>query len=132
MSMAVAKHSVMARSAVALLNTLALLFFLAASAPHRVHHFFDEHRAQQQAHHSASHDHAEPHHRGDPDAPRPAPATSADCAVLTITQHCQGMTANAPLITLADLNTQHLNVSQAPAFALVILSPRSQRAPPRA
>jgi hypothetical protein len=68
-----------------------LLFFLVYSTPHRVHHFFDSHKAE--AHQKSADEHHDDHHR------RSHP-TEPDCVFQAAANGCQfGLTTNAPLTT---------------------------------
>jgi hypothetical protein len=119
------------RSSVALGTAALFAFFLAASAPHRVHHFFEqisfpkepvEHSGDEHsAHHR--HDHSQKHH------PQPQPI---NCPVYSATQHSQLSIVQAVQITF--VQTLITRRAHRPVVRLLIAktSPFSQRAPPTA
>lgn len=106
---------------------LTFLFFLAFSAPHRVHHFFEQ--AKQHVAEVKAHDHSEGTDHSGHDRPSPSSKPS-DCAVLSVAQ-----TAHASLVTpfslphldrTADFRDHHF----APAIPSRYSSPAAPRAPP--
>jgi hypothetical protein len=111
---------------------VSLLFFLVFSAPHRVHHFFEEWPSPtgRQVTHGQSHDHADRNDQRSPDS-RPASKPN-DCVVLSVAQ-----SAHVSLVASFDLAVfetaaagcaTHLTVT----IKSVSASPGSPRAPPRA
>src|SRR5688572_915747 len=93
-------QSVGNRSKACVLLAVAFLFFVLSSAPHRVHHFFEQgplalakNLSGLDPHHNA---HDEGHsHGGVPQAPA---TNSAECAVLSLAQNAHGFTP--PLLAL--------------------------------
>jgi hypothetical protein len=120
------------RSSVALGTAVLFTFFLAASSPHRVHHFFEqisfptqpaENSSNEQ---SAHHDHGRPHKHH----PQPKPI---NCPVYSATQHSQLSTVQAVQITF--VQTLITGCTDRPVVRLSTTfnpSPFSQRAPPKA
>jgi hypothetical protein len=118
-------------SSVALGTAALFAFFLAASSPHRVHHFFEqipfptepaEHSGNEQL---AHHDHARPHKHH----PQPKPI---NCPVYSTAQHSQLSTVQAVQITF--VRTLIAGCIDRPVVRISTTnpSPFSQRAPPRA
>jgi hypothetical protein len=119
-------------SSTSLGTAVVFTFFLAASAPHRVHHFFEqisfptdtvEH--SHDAEHSAHHDHAPSHkHRSQP--------KPINCPVYSATQHSQLSTVQAVQITF--IRTFITGCIDHPVVRLSTSnpSPFNQRAPPQA
>lgn len=127
------RHIAPLARAIYLGSAFALLFFLAASAPHRVHHFFETAlpRPAQVAHHHDDHAHAPTHEHNHERKPAPLPAQT-DCVVLAAAQQSHAATVESFEVALAEIS-----VDQQPAHAIVSISlhnpsPRSQRAPPLA
>jgi hypothetical protein len=111
-------------------SAFGLLFFLAASAPHRVHHIFERFPVAQNLSgaHEGTHDHAthHEHHR------EPAPSSQQrDCVVLSVAQHSHLSAVESFEIRLIDtLISPH----DQPTFLVTHLlhfSPGSPRAPPQ-
>lgn len=127
-------RSVGTRGKAHLLLAVAFLFFVLYSAPHRVHHFFEQTPlalannvggpdADNSAH-EAGHSHG-----GVPKAPR---TNSADCAVLSLAQNAHAFTPPLLALSLQVIACAHvgdLTVFSADSFNP---SPFSQRAPPLA
>jgi hypothetical protein len=109
----------------------AFLFFLVGSAPHRVHHFFEQGTlAPQSAVVTHSHDAGEDD-PGHPHAPQ-APGNAPDCAVQSLAQNAHAAAPSLgalPLEEFACARIEHLAVARAASFNP---SPFSQRAPPLA
>jgi hypothetical protein len=108
-------------------------FFLAASAPHRVHHFFEQFSApaEQRAAHVHTHEHADGERHSHHDHHNPQPKQQNDCVVLSVAQN-----AHASLVHAFDFSAAASAVARRAEPAMVIassfnLSPFSQRAPPR-
>jgi hypothetical protein len=106
-------------------------FFLAASAPHRVHHFFEQFPA---AEHSVAaeqtHDHTDTTEHSHSDHHKRPTSKPADCFVLSVAQN-----AHASLVqTFAFVAVEHAVTHQVdPAITEASSfnpSPFSQRAPP--
>ena len=119
----------------------AFLFFVLYSAPHRVHHLFEElgvsskssdhaaeptaphdHPAQNSEHDNASHEHD---HSSDGSA-------KAECVIQAVAQNFHFAPAQATEVSYLELEAEtRPAVSVAPHYHFS-LSPFSQRAPPRA
>jgi hypothetical protein len=115
------------------LLAFAFFFFVVSSAPHRVHHFFQESLPAQpntvscldcdNSAHKAGHGHNGPK----------APGTNpADCAVLSLAQNAHPFTP--PLVALIFQAIAYARVGDLNVFSTASFnpSPFSQRAPPRA
>jgi hypothetical protein len=104
------------RQSLAAVNIFFLLYFLAASAPHRVHHFLEQVPSSQDTDHT--HDHAPP-------APK-----QSDCAVQSAAQHshlASTQLVEVPFLAFALAHNQARGLVRASSFNP---SPCSQRAPP--
>jgi len=115
-------------------SAFALLFFLAASAPHRVHHTFEALFAAPQSAVAHSHDHNAAHHHEHDQGREPNPASSAqpDCAVLAAAQQSHVAAVQHFGVTLVRTVAAQETVPRAFSVSLYNLSPFSQRAPPLA
>lgn len=108
-----------------------LFFFVAASAPHRVHHFFEQPpfgSARKAAdHHTRGHG-GEGHSSHDHDH---SPPRSVDCPALLAAQNAHAISVNIGV--LAFWETTKICFNQQPATLASFYSPApfSQRAPPR-
>ena len=114
-------------------SALALLFFLIASAPHRVHHFFERQALPEDLHdaQAASHDH-DGEQRHDHEQ-KPAPASQAsDCVVLSVAQHSHAAAVQQFEIALISYLSHQRQEPQLVAASVFNFSPCSQRAPPLA
>lgn len=115
------------RSNVALATAALFAFFLAASAPHRVHHFFEENYFPLESveHSGNEHHHEHPHKH----APEPEPIK---CPVYSVAQHSQVSIVQSFEITL--VQTLIAGCVNCPVVRLSSNrpSPISQRAPPKA
>jgi hypothetical protein len=115
------------RSSVALATAALFAFFLAASAPHRVHHFFEENYFPPESvgHSDSEHHHEHPHKH----APEPEPIK---CPVYSVAQHSQVSIVQSFEITL--VQTLIAGCVNRPVVRLSSNrpSPISQRAPPKA
>jgi hypothetical protein len=112
----------------------AFVFFLAASAPHRVHHFFEQFPApaEQRVALAHTHEHAADEQHGHHNDHNPLPKQQNDCVVLTVAQN-----AHASLVQPFTFTTAASALARRAAPAIVIASsfnpsPFSQRAPPQA
>ena len=114
-------------------SAFVLLFFLIASAPHRVHHFFERQALPEDSHvaDAASHDHdGEPRHDHER---KPAPASQAsDCVVLSVAHHSHAAAVQPLEIALISDLSQRRQEPQLVAASVFSFSPCSQRAPPLA
>jgi hypothetical protein len=108
-------------------------FFLASSAPHRVHHFFERLPA---AKHSAAakqgHNHADGAEHGDTDHHKRPTSRPTDCFVLSVAQN-----THASLVQAFDFVPVECPVTQQNDQVILLTSsfnpaPFSQRAPPLA
>lgn len=114
-------------------SALALLFFLIAPAPHRVHHFFEQQARHKDSHvaHAATHDHGGEHQHDHEQ--KPAPASQADnCVVLSVAQHSHAAAVQPFEIALISSVSQRRQEPQLVAASVFSFSPCSQRAPPLA
>lgn len=106
-------------------TALSFLFFLTASAPHRVHHFFDR-LANAREHASADHQH------GDRRSPGDSAPVAQDCAILSFAQNAHASVvpsfAYARDERLLAFRYDRLGI----APTLLGAAPFSQRAPPLA
>jgi hypothetical protein len=109
-------------------SALALLFFLIASAPHRVHHFFEQiplpedlNLAHADNHHSGEHDHDQ----------KPKPSSQQnDCVLLSVAQHSQVSAVQSFDIAIVDTIIAHRQEPKLVTASVFNFSPCSQRAPP--
>jgi hypothetical protein len=112
----VSKSMSFSRQSVAAANILFLLYFLAASAPHRVHHFLEQVPSSQDTGHTR--DHA---------SPQPKPS---DCAVQSVAHH-----THLSSVQLLEVPFLEFLVAPNRTRGIVVTSffdasPFSQRAPP--
>jgi hypothetical protein len=114
-------------------SALALLFFLIASAPHRVHHFFERQARHEDSHvaHAATHDHGSEHQHDHEQKPAPA-SQASDCVVLSVAQQSHAAPIQPFEIALIGSVSQRRQEPQLAAASVFSLSPCSQRAPPLA
>ncbi|MGH7887955.1 MAG: hypothetical protein ACREPG_08830 [Candidatus Binatia bacterium] len=110
---------------------VSLLFFLVLSAPHRVHHFFDQFASHQPTDLATaqSHDHGESRHENNPSVPVPA-SQHNDCVVLTATQNAHALAASSFALTIFTAEVEHTHKHSSHSAFSFNPSPRSQRAPP--
>ena len=111
---------------------ISLLFFLVFSAPHRVHHFFEQ-TAAPSAHHIA-HGQAHNHSSGnDRDAHDPSPPASkrSDCAVLSVAQTAHGSLVALFTLPIFEGAASCRDDHRATTITSRRSSPASPRAPPR-
>jgi hypothetical protein len=116
------------RSCAALLHAAAFVFFLLYTAPHRVHHFFEQSPGIPPVDHARPNDTSGNHgHEGNPQHP-----LRTDCAAQTAAQnsHC----AAPPLIELpfSILACAHFEATESARDVSFNPAPCSQRAPPLA
>ena len=104
------------------------VFFLAASAPHRVHHFFEQFPApaEQRVAHAdgAQHSHHDHHN--------PKPKQQNDCVVLSVAQNAHASLVQAFHFTVIASAVARCGESTVTVVSSFNPSPFSQRAPPRA
>jgi hypothetical protein len=110
----------------------AFWFFLVASAPHRVHHFFEQVSASQKNHgaHIQSHEHADGKQHGDDDHHHRQPAQPKDCTVLSVAQNAHASLVQSfhfAVLECTVARDRDLPVATASSFNP---APLSQRAPP--
>jgi hypothetical protein len=118
----------------------AFLFFVLYSAPHRVHHLFENLPSSQNGHHetapvatsSEGHEHEHDHHSG-PDSSDPRrSSTESDCIAQSVAQNSH-LSFHQPLeIDYHGLETKAQADPPAAAPYQFGRSPSSQRAPPTA
>jgi hypothetical protein len=110
---------------------VALLLFLVLSAPHRVHHSFEQFTAPQSIGLASAnvHDHGDSRHENHAPVP-PFGSQQNDCAVLAATQNAHSLAALSFDFTpfIAAVEHTQLNSTESP-FSFNF-APRSQRAPP--
>jgi hypothetical protein len=113
----------------------AFCFFLVASAPHRVHHFFERppEPATRDAAHAENHDHIgnahHSHDHHDPDRDR-RPQQENDCVVLSVAQNAHASLVQLFTFTLFDFAIPRRHEPCAAPASSFSSAPRSQRAPP--
>jgi hypothetical protein len=115
----------------AIYAAVSLLSFLAASAPHRVHHFFDRSIAtpSQSAAAPRAHVHADGEEHSH--APQPAPTNGAsDCTLLLAAQHSHSLISAASDWRSFEFVVAAQLVTAVRPIASFNASPNSQRAPP--
>src|SRR5574341_1455027 len=124
------RNSLQKRS-LCLQSALSLLFFLIFSAPHRVHHFFDQPGASPATEPATAsvQDHVEDDHENHPSLPPPG-SRQNDCVVLTATQNAHALAAAPFELTIFATIHDPTRKSFIPFVASFNPSPRSQRAPP--
>jgi hypothetical protein len=111
---------------------VSLLMFLVLSAPHRVHHFFDQLPSLQSIEIATAnvHDHGDSRHDHHSPLPLPAPQQS-DCVILTATQNAQALAPSScdfSIFSEAVERAQPTSIDSALSFNPSL---PSQRAPPR-
>jgi hypothetical protein len=109
---------------------VSLLLFSVLSAPHRVHHFFDQFTSPQATKLATAsvRDHGD--HQQD-HSPVPAPASQqTDCAILTATQIAHALAASSFDLTIFTAAVEHTQRDSTYSTFSFNPSPRSQRAPP--
>jgi hypothetical protein len=109
----------------------AFVFFLAASAPHRVHHFFEQFPAPAGQDIAHAHEHADGAHHSHHDHHNPKPKQQNDCVVLSVAQN-----AHASLVQVFDfavISSAVVRRGESPTTSVSSFnpSPFSQRAPPQ-
>jgi hypothetical protein len=98
------------------------LFFLLYSAPHRVHHFFDQ--VQPADHHSDDHRGKSDHHQ--------KPAGDSDCVFQASASHCAiGLTAQIAAFTGTPFVQNLVLFLENPSRDLVLTGSFQIRAPPQ-
>jgi hypothetical protein len=114
----------------------AFCFFLIASAPHRVHHFFEQLPgfSKQHAARAATHEHTGAHHGHDPhDGDHGnGPGQKTDCPVLSAAQNAHASIVQSFGFAFFDGAVTHPEEPLVAAASVCNLAPRSQRAPPLA
>jgi hypothetical protein len=110
-------------------SAFALLFFLIASAPHRVHHFFEQVplAEESQIAYRGTHDHGSGHDHNQ----KPAPASRENnCVVLSAAQHSYAAAVELYGIKTPDSITHYRQEPKLEKASVFNFSPCSQRAPP--
>jgi hypothetical protein len=116
---------------------VAFCFFLIASAPHRVHHFFEQlpGSSEHQGAHAAAHEHTGAAHNGhdhhDRDHER-TPQQPDDCVVLSVAQNAHASLVHSFNLWIFDSAVTRRRESGVVAASSFNPAPRSQRAPPLA
>jgi hypothetical protein len=110
---------------------VSLLLFLVLSAPHRVHHFFDQfawHQPTELAT-AQSHDHDGNRHENNRSVPVPA-SQHNDCVVFSATQNVHALAASSFGLTIFTAAVEHTPKHSAHSAFSFDRSSCSQRAPP--
>jgi hypothetical protein len=109
------------------------VLFLTASAPHRVHHFFEQLQFPVAHKHSHGHDHdaADTAHRHAPDHDSPKPQHS-DCVVQSVAQNSHVSSVQLIEVPFLEIALAHKPDPGIVASSFFDASPFSQRAPPAA
>lgn len=110
---------------------VSLLLFLVLSAPHRVHHFFEQFTSPQSIGlaNASVHDHGDSRHENH--SPVPAPASQQNnCAVLTATQAAHALAASSFELTIFAAPVEHKRIESTHSALSFNPAPYSQRAPP--
>jgi len=112
---------------------LALLLFLAISAPHRVHHFFEQFSvtAESQAAHVEAHEHADDLAHEHEHTPARG-AQQNDCVVLSVAQHSHAAAVQPFEVQLVERFITRRGESTPATTVKFDAAPCSQRAPPLA
>jgi len=110
---------------------VSLLLFLVLSAPHRVHHFFDQFTSHQPTELATAQgqDHGESRHENNPPVPVPA-SQHNDCVVLTATQNAHALAAASLDLMIFTAAVEHTHKDSTDSALPFNPSPCSQRAPP--
>lgn len=111
---------------------VSLLFFLVLSAPHRVHHFFEQlsERKALRTDTAVIHDHADNHDQNHP-TDKPPASKQTDCAVLAVAQNAHGLAASSFEYLILGLTPTSPHVRSFTNSSSFNPSPCSQRAPPQ-
>ena len=126
------RHISIFKRGLSLQAAVALLFFLVLSAPHRVHHFFEQFAALQTTEiaNANVHDHGDGRHENH--SPVPAPTSrQTDCVVLAATQNAHSLAALPFDLTIFTAAVEHTQINSTDSAFSSNFAPRSQRAPPR-
>ena len=114
--------------------TAAFWFFIAASAPHRVHHFFEQFNASAEDHSAGAQtlelaDAEQHHHSSHPDR---QPPQRNDCVVLAAAQSTHASVVPTFSLSVAERVFEHRDEQHVVTASFFNPAPFSQRAPPRA
>ena len=108
-------------------------FFLAASAPHRVHHFFEQlPTAKHSVAASETHDHADGAEHGDSDHHKRPTSQPTDCFVLSVAQNVHASLVQTFTFVAVERAVAHQFDQAMAETSAFNPSPFSQRAPPLA
>lgn len=112
----------------------AFVSFLAASAPHRVHHFFEQFPApaEQRVAHAHTHQHGDGERHSHNDHHNPKPKQQNDCVVLSVAQNAHASVVQAFGFTVVASAVARCGESAVITVSSFNPSPFSQRAPPQA
>ena len=109
---------------------LSFLLFLIASAPHRVHHFFEQFPAPAESAATRTHKHADgTHHSHENKGNRPE-SQQADCVLLSVAQHAHASLVQVFSFTVTERVIAREREPSVLAVAAFNSAPFSQRAPP--
>jgi hypothetical protein len=110
---------------------VSLLLFLILSAPHRVHHFFEQFPSQRSTGLEAStfHDHGDSRHENHSPVPTPT-SQQSDCLILTATQNAHALAASLFDLSIFSIAVKRAQIDSSYSASSFNPSPRSQRAPP--
>jgi hypothetical protein len=110
---------------------LSLLLFLVISAPHRVHHFFDEFRSPQADHGESTETHNHATNNNHENRHKSPPASKpADCFVLSVAQNVHGLSASPLDLPVIEQTFARKDDGSPRITSSFDPSPCSQRAPP--
>jgi hypothetical protein len=118
--MSVFERNLFSRKSLAAANALFLLYFLAASAPHRVHHFLEQVSSPSRENGGRTHDHR---------APEPK---QSDCLIQAAAQHAHFSSVQLVELSFLEFAVARNPISGFTAASSFNPSPCSQRAPPAA
>jgi hypothetical protein len=110
----------------------AFVFFLAASAPHRVHHFFEQFPAPAEQRAAHTHEHADGSQHSHHDHHNSRPKQQNDCVVLSVAQNAHASLVQAFHFAVIASAMARCGESAVTAVSSFNPSPFSQRAPPQA
>ena len=109
------------------------VLFLTASAPHRVHHFFEQPQFPVADKHSHGHDHdtagAADRQAADHDSPKPQ---HSDCAIQSLAQNSHVSSVQLIEVPFLEIALAHKPDPKIVASSYFDAAPFSQRAPPAA
>jgi hypothetical protein len=125
------RHISTFKRSLSLQAAVSLLLFLVLSAPHRVHHFFEQFAAPQTTEIVSTnvHDHGDSRHENNSPVPPPT-SRQTDCVVLAATQNTHSLAALSFDLTIFTAAVEHTQIDSIDSAFSFNFAPRSQRAPP--